>query len=224
MNSSKIFLTILLIITVCVCSCKQLQQKKEKSVNQKLELRGIRLGMSFEELKSKYPKFTDTTSSLGSLGISSKFGETAIKLDLKDVPELKGLEQVNVTLLDEKVYDVAFKYNEKFSESSADELTKQFEESLGLKNMSCEQRWTSKSIRTFASRIWQIEERTYDSYEISTFCEPYLIKIITEERYNLLKLEDEAQSSVRAQREHEINNMDEINKAKAKPTPKTFQP
>jgi hypothetical protein len=218
MNSSKIFLTILLIIIVCVCSCN-----KEESVNQKLEFRGIRLGMSFEELKSKYPKFTPETISDAN---SSKAGETGIRLDLKDVPELKGLERVTVFLLDEKVYFAAFKYNEKFSEFKPEELTSKFEESLGLKNMSCEPRRTGDDAarELFELGIWMVKKRnTYYGREITTSCKPYLINIITEEGYNLLKLEDEAQILVLRRREREIKNMDEINKAK--PTPeKNFQP
>jgi hypothetical protein len=219
MNSSKIFLTILLIIIVCVCSCNK------ESVNQKLELRGIRLGMSFEELKSKYPKFTDLTNSDSVIHIKSELGQTALKLDVKNVPELQGLESVYVELLDEKVNIAAFRYNEKFSEFKPEELTKQFEESLGLKNMSCEPRRAGddSTKEPYESGIWMFIKTTYYGREIKTFCKPYLITIYTEEGRELLKLEDEAQTLVLRRREQEIINMDKINKAK--PTPqKTFQP
>jgi hypothetical protein len=207
MNSSKIFLTILLIIIVCVCSCNQPQQTKEESVNQKLELRGIRLGMSFEELKSKYPKFTDKTDP------NNKVGVRAIILDLKDVPELKGLELVTVHLLDEKVYSATFKYGKEFSELSNAELTEQFEESLGLKSMRCDPRWTGIG-SGFVRGIWKFEKTNF-GYDMSTYCEPYFIKIFTIGN-NVVWLEDKDKSSVLDKRE------DEIKKAKA--TPKTFQP
>jgi hypothetical protein len=221
MNSSKIFLTILLIIIVCVCSCNQPQQTKEESINQKqtkeesinqkLEFRGIRLGMSFEELKSKYPKFTDITDSSGVYG---QLGRTAIKLDLKDVPELKGLEGVSVTFLDEKVYIAGFKYYEKFSKFNPVELTKQFEESLGLKNMHCEP--------------WKIEDKGlsyvgYVNYAIKTVCKPYSITISEWEGLSRLTLEDEVQATVLEQRDSEIKKMREMNKPKPMPQ-KTFQP
>jgi hypothetical protein len=208
MNSSKIFLTILLIIIVCVCSCNQPQQTKEESVNQKPELRGIRLGMSFEELKSKYPKFTDKTDP------NNKVGERAIILDLKDVPELKGLELVTVLLLDEKVYFATFKYGKEFRELSNAELTEQFEESLGLKNMRCEPRFVGS--KDFVRGIWRFEKTVYLNYDMSTYCEPYFIKIFTTVGEEMLLLKDEDKSSVLNKRE------DEIKKAKA--TPKTFQP
>lgn len=206
-RTSKIFLTILLIAVACLCSCKQPQQTKEESVNQELELRGIRLGMSFEELKSKYPKLTDNTDPA-----DNKVGERVIKLDSKDVPELKGLKFVIVDLLDEKVYAIAFKYDEKFSELSAGELTEQFEESLGLKNMHCEPRRTGSE--ELVIRIWRLKKRTF-GYDISTYCKPYSIKMLTIGD-DLLFLTDEDKSSVLDKRK------DEINKAKA--TPKTFQP
>jgi hypothetical protein len=233
MNSSKIFLTILLIIIGCVCSCN-----KEVSVNQKLEFRGIRLGMSFEELKSKYPKFTEEANPTRSISVKSESGETSLKLDVsklgekflkldvKDVPELQGLKGVYVDLLDEKVHIATFKYNEEFSKFKPEELTERFEESLGLKNMSCEPRRAGddSTEQPHESGIWMfIKTRTYYGREIKTFCNPYLITIYTEEGSDLLKLKDEDQNLVLRRREQEIINMDKINKAK--PTPqKTFQP
>jgi hypothetical protein len=232
MNSSKIFQTILLIIIVCVCSCN-----KEVSVNQKLEFRGIQLGMSFEELKSKYPKFTEEANPTRSISVKSESGETflkldvsklgekSLKLDVKDVPELQGLKGVYVDLLDEKVHIARFKYNEKFSEFKPEELTERFEESLGLKNMGCEPRRAGddSTKEPYESGIWMFIKTTYYGREIKTFCNPYLITIYTEEDYDLLKLEDEPQTRVLRRREQEIINMDKINKAK--PTPqKTFQP
>jgi hypothetical protein len=209
MNSSKIFLTILLIIVVCVCSCNQPQQTKEESVNQKLELRGIRLGMSSEELKSKYPKFTEETDP------NNKVGVRVITLDLKDVPELKGLELVTVLLLDEKVYLARFKYGKEFGKLSNAELTEQFEEFLGLKNMRCDPRWTGIG-SGFVRGIWNFSKTAYLNYDMSTYCKPYFIKIFTKVGEEMLLLKDEDKSSVLDKRE------DEIKKAKA--TPKTFQP
>lgn len=210
MSNSIIFKIILLtIVAMAFCGCGQDKPLDDKNINQFIELRGIKLGMSFEELKSKFPNFVDFPFS-----DSAEIGQKRIKIKATDSPDLKGLKDVIVFLADDIVYSALFEYEQDFSELSNKELTEQFEEALGLKNKGCDSK-PSGSKNELVFGIWTIKKETFGD-TFFTACKSFGVTIRTIGFDSMSFGSDEP--PILEQRRREIEKKKEMEK------PKVFQP
>lgn len=95
-------------------------------LDQSPELRGIRLGMTIDEVKSKYPSF-------GKPGVAySKeegFGKEIVRIDK---PDPKEVESMIITFVDSKATRIKVFYNNDLNWKSADEFAKQTAKALKL--------------------------------------------------------------------------------------------